>query len=53
MEEYIKAKKGEDDNALLEEFEQIKALSKAQRAPYLFVRKWFQTRFANDFVTET
>ena len=53
MQEHIEAEKDEDTRAaVLAEFEHVKALSKAQRAPYLYVRKWFLKKYENDFTTE-
>lgn len=53
MQERIEAEEDEDTKSkLLEEFEHVKALSKAQKAPYLFVKKWFLKKYADDFDTE-
>ena len=54
MREHIEAQEDENTRAaVLAEFEQVKALSKAQRAPYPFVKKWFLKKYADDFTTKT
>ena len=45
MEEFIKAQEGDNAATALEEFEKTKELSRAYRAPYLFVRNWFLKKY--------
>lgn len=45
MEEFIKAQEGDNAAAALAEFKKTKELSKAYRAPYLFVRNWFLKKY--------
>jgi hypothetical protein len=52
MGEFIETKEEADAAAVLAEFERIKKLSKCQNGSYAFVKKWFLTKYADDFRQE-
>ena len=52
MKIHIQAKEGENAETVLNEFDRIKILSKSYRFPYAYVRKWFLTKYADDFEIE-
>lgn len=49
MEIHIIAKEGDNADKVLEEFERIKNLSKSYPGSYLYVKKWFLNKYADDF----
>ncbi len=49
MEIHIRAKESDDTDKVLEEFERIKNLSKSYPGSYLYVKKWFLSKYADDF----
>ena len=49
MEIHIIAKEGDNAEKVLEEFERIKNLSKSYSGSYLYVKKWFLNKYADDF----
>ena len=52
MKIHIQAKEGDNAETVLNEFDRIKILSKSYRFPYAYVRKWFLTKYADDFEIE-
>ena len=52
MAEHIEAKEGICAPVVLAEFERIRNLSKSYNGSYGFVKKWFLTRYAEDFHQE-
>ena len=50
METHIKAKEdGDKVGEVIEEFEKVKQLSKSYPGQYAYVKKWFLTKYADDF----
>ena len=52
MGEFIETKEEANAAVVLAEFERIKALSKSFNGQYAYVKKWFLTRYADDFQQE-
>ena len=52
MGEFIKEKEEDAADAVLAEFEHVKALSKIHDGSYAFVKTWFLKRYKDEFVKE-
>ena len=52
MGEFIETKEEANAAVALAEFERIKALSKGFNGQYAYVKRWFLTRYADDFQQE-